>query len=70
MAKRKQKAPETSEDRILKSLKRIEELLEKSILFQARTAGANRANLAKWMRVDNNRIAAVSKVVKSKEKAQ
>jgi hypothetical protein len=59
------KATANTEEKLLEKLDRIEDLLEKLILFQARSAGVGRTALAKWMRIDFHRIAAVSKVIKS-----
>lgn len=55
-------------ERVIARLERIEGLLEDLILFQARSAGVSRAALAKWMGIGNDRIAQVSKVVRSKNK--
>ena len=61
----KKKKAETPEELTLDSLNRIEDLLQKLVLFQACSAGANKAALRKWMRVRNNSIAAASKVLKN-----
>jgi hypothetical protein len=66
--KRRESEPRTPEQKMLGALERIEGLLEKFILLQARFIGAQRTALRKWMRVSNNSIAAASTVVKSRER--
>jgi hypothetical protein len=66
--KRRESEPQTPEQKALGALERIEGLLEKFILLQARFIGAQRTALRKWMRVSNNSIAAASIVVKSRER--
>lgn len=62
----KAKSPEDVNERILKKLGRIEELLVNLVAIQACTADANRQKVARLLGVDNGRVSRVSSALKKK----
>ena len=63
------KATEDVNERLLKKLTRIEDLLVSLVALQACAAGANRLKVARLLGVDNGRVSKVSSVLKRKKGA-
>jgi hypothetical protein len=58
------------EEKLLKKLERIEELLENLIALQGCVAGAHRHKLAAWIGIDKGRVSGISTVLKTAEKGK
>jgi hypothetical protein len=63
----KAKTPEDMNERMLKKLGRIEELLVNLVAIQACVADANRIQIARLLGVDNGRVSKVSRALKKKK---
>jgi hypothetical protein len=62
----KVRAPEDVNEKILKKLARIEEVLVNLVAIQACVAGGNRLKVARLLGVDNGRVSRVSSALKKK----